>query len=236
MLGNNNVKLANLKMLEFVATKLGDIRNDVVFLGGCTTGLFISDPLVPDVRYTLDVDCIVDVISRNQYYQLEKKLNKQGFKKSITEDVICRWFYDDVILDVMPTDETILGFGNRWYKQAIASSNLYLLAESLEIRVVTAPYFLATKFEAFKTRGKMDFYASHDFEDIVSVLDGRLEIVDEIKNCDSILQEYLINSLREIMLSPSFKGAIPGHFAQYGSIANDRIELLEQKLTSIQSK
>lgn len=236
MLGNNNVKLANLRMLEFVATKLGDIRNDVVFLGGCTTGLFISDPLVPDVRYTLDVDCIVDVISRNQYYQLEKKLNKQGFKKSITEDIICRWFYDDVILDVMPTDETILGFGNRWYKQAIASSNLYLLAESLEIRVVTAPYFLATKFEAFKTRGKMDFYASHDFEDIVSVLDGRLEIVDEIKNCDSILQEYLINSLREIMLSPSFKGAIPGHFAQYGSIANDRIELLEQKLTSIQSK
>ena len=89
----NNVKLANLRMLEFVATKLGDIRNDVVFLGGCTTGLFISDPLVPDVRYTLDVDCIVDVISRNQYYQLEKKLNKQGFKKSITEDVICRWFY-----------------------------------------------------------------------------------------------------------------------------------------------
>jgi len=236
MLGNNNVKLANLRMLEFVATKLGEIRNDVVFLGGCTTGLFISDPLVPDVRYTLDVDCIVDVISRNQYYQLERKLNKQGFKKSITEDVICRWFYDDVILDVMPTDETILGFGNRWYKQAIASSNLYLLAESLEIRVVTAPYFLATKFEAFKTRGKMDFYASHDFEDIVSVLDGRLEIVDEIKKCDSILQEYLINSLREIMLSPSFKGAIPGHFAQYGSIANDRIELLEQKLTSIQSK
>lgn len=236
MLGNNNVKLANLRMLEFVATKLGDIRNDVVFLGGCTTGLFISDPLVPDVRYTLDVDCIVDVISRNQYYQLEKKLNKQGFKKSITEDVICRWFYDDVILDVMPTDETILGFGNRWYKQAIVSSNLYLLAENLEIRIVTAPYFLATKFEAFKTRGKMDFYASHDFEDIVSVLDGRLEIVDEIKNCDSILQEYLINSLREIMLSPSFKGAIPGHFAQYGSIANDRIELLEQKLTSIQSK
>jgi len=236
MLGNNNVKLANLRMLEFVATKLGEIRNDVVFLGGCTTGLFISDPLVPDVRYTIDVDCIVDVISRNQYYQLERKLNKQGFKKSITEDVICRWFYDDVILDVMPTDETILGFGNRWYKQAIASSNLYLLAESLEIRVVTAPYFLATKFEAFKTRGKMDFYASHDFEDIVSVLDGRLEIVDEIKKCDSILQEYLINSLREIMLSPSFKGAIPGHFAQYGSIANDRIELLEQKLTSIQSK
>jgi len=236
MLGNNNVKLANLRMLEFVATKLGNIRNDVVFLGGCTTGLFLSDPLVPDVRYTLDVDCIVDVISRNQYYQLEKKLSKRGFKKSITEDVICRWFYDDVILDVMPTDETILGFGNRWYKQAIAFSNLYPLTDSLEIRVVTAPYFLATKFEAFKTRGKMDFYASHDFEDIVSVLDGRIEIVDEIKSSDLDLQEYLIISLQEVMISPAFKGAIPGHFGQYGSLANDRVELLEQKLTLIQRK
>lgn len=236
MLDNNNVKLANLRMLEFVATKLGDIRNDVVFLGGCTTGLFLSDPNVPDVRYTLDVDCIVDVISLNQYHQLEKKLTQQGFKKSLLEDVICRWFYDDVILDVMPTDEKILGFSNRWYKEAIAASALYPLTDKLEIRVVTAPYFLATKFEAFKTRGKMDFYASHDFEDIVSVLDGCIEIVEEIKKSDANLREYLSDSLKEVMNSPSFKGAIPGHYAQYGSIANDRIELLEQKLTSIQSK
>ena len=150
--------------------------------------------------------------------------------------MICRWFYDDVILDVMPTDEKILGFGNRWYKEAIAASAHYPLTDKLEIRVVTAPYFLATKFEAFKTRGKMDFYASHDFEDIVSVLDGCIEIVEEIKKSDVNLREYLSNSLKEVMNSPSFKGAIPGHFAQYGSVANDRIELLEQKLTSIQSK
>lgn len=80
MLDKNNVKLANLRMLEFVATKLGNIRNDVVFLGGCTTGLFLSDPNVPDVRYTLDVDCIVDVISLNQYHRLEKNLLSKGLK------------------------------------------------------------------------------------------------------------------------------------------------------------
>lgn len=235
MIDNHNVKLANLRMLEFVATKLGDIRNDVVFLGGCTTGLFVSDPNVPDVRYTLDVDCIVDVISLSEYHQLEKKLTRQGFKKSLSEEVICRWFYEEIILDVMPTDEKILGFGNRWYKQAIASSIDYFLNDKLKIRIITAPYFLATKFEAFKTRGKMDFYASHDFEDIVSVLDGRIEIVDEIKSSDATLQQYLINSLREILMLPSFKGAIPGHFAQYGSIANDRVELFEQKLFFIQT-
>lgn len=107
----------------------------------------------------------------------------------MSEDVICRWFYDDVILDMMPTNEKILGFGNRWYKKAIASSIIHSLTDNIEIRMVTAPYFLATKLEAFKTRGKMDFYASHDFEDIVSILDGRLEIVAEICRSEDELKK-----------------------------------------------
>lgn len=111
MKNNKSIMQTNLKMLEFVATKLGEMINDVVFLGGCTTGLFITDPIFPDVRYTLDVDCIVDVVSLHQYHQTEKKLTKLGFKKSLIAEVICRWFYDDAILDVMPTDENILGFG-----------------------------------------------------------------------------------------------------------------------------
>ena len=151
----------------------------------------------------------------------------------MSEEVICRWFYDDVILDVMPTDEKILGFGNRWYKEAIASSIIYSLTDKIDIRIVTAPYFLATKLEAFKTRGKMDFYASHDFEDIVSVLDGRIEIIDEIKNASRELKEYLLQFLFDITDKPSFKGAIPGHFIQYGNLANDRIEIFERKLTAI---
>jgi hypothetical protein len=107
MQSNNSVGQANIRMLEFVAIKLGAVCNDVVFLGGCTTGLFVTDPQFPDVRYTLDVDCIIDVISLKEYHQLEKRLTRQGFKKSLSEEVICRWFYDDVILDVMPTDEKI---------------------------------------------------------------------------------------------------------------------------------
>lgn len=233
MQSNKSVMLANLRMLEFVATKLREIRDDVVFLGGCTTGLFITDPEFPDVRYTLDVDCIVDVISLNQYHQLEKKLTKHGFKKSLTEDVICRWIYDDVILDVMPTDESILGFGNRWYKKAIAASIIHHLTDKIAIKIVTAPFFLATKLEAFMTRGKLDYYVSHDFEDIVSILDGRVEIVEEIHKADSELRDHLINSFTEINNSPAFKGAIPGHFVQYGSYADGRINIVEQKIKDI---
>src|SRR5579862_2435199 len=162
MQSNGPVRLANIKMLQFIATKLGDLRDEVVFLGGCTTALFINDPESPDVRYTFDVDCIVDVISLNEYHRMEKKLKHLGFKQSIAEEVICRWYFDDVILDVMPTDEKILGFSNRWYKEAIQNAHIYSLKEGITIKVVTAPYFLATKLEAFKTRGNMDFYASRD--------------------------------------------------------------------------
>ena len=224
---------SNIKTLELMAIRLGDICKEVVFVGGCTTGLLITDKIVPDVRYTIDVDCIVDVISLSQYHQLEKKLTSQGFKKSLTEDVICRWFYDELILDVMPTDEKILGFGNRWYKEAIAASVEHHLTDNIIIRVITAPYFLATKFEAFKTRGKMNFYASHDFEDIISILDGRAEIVDEILASDENLKNYLLTILHEISENRAFHGAVPGHFVQYGSLADSRIELLEQKLKNI---
>lgn len=233
MQNNQSVISSNIKMLEFTATKLGETCKEVVFLGGCTTGLFITDKAFPDVRYTLDVDCIVDVISLNQYHQLEKKLMMQGFKKSLSEDVVCRWFYDDIILDVMPTDENILGFGNCWYKTAVSSSILYHLTNNITIRIVTAPCFLATKLEAFKTRGRMDFYASHDFEDIISLLDGRIEIVDEIFSSSENLRNYLITTFREINNNRAFHGALPGHFVQYGSLASARIILLEQKLKKI---
>ena len=51
-------------------------------------------------------------------------------------------------LDVMPTDERILGFSNRWYGPAIGAAQT-IRAGRHDIRVVTTPYFLATKLEAF---------------------------------------------------------------------------------------
>lgn len=110
---------ANLRMLEFVARKLGPLNDEVIYLGGCTTALFITDPLSLDVRPTRDVDCIVDIVSLAKYYQFGKKLSNQGFTQPMDESVMCRWLYDDAILDVMPVDENVLKFGNRWYKEAI---------------------------------------------------------------------------------------------------------------------
>jgi hypothetical protein len=230
MLTNNQIKLANLSMLEFVAAKLGNICNEVVFLGGCTTAIFITDLGAPDVRYTLDVDCIVNVISLSQYYELENKLQKQGFKKSIANSILCRWNYNEIILDVMPSEPTILGFGNKWYQSAIQHAVTHAITPQINIRVVTAPYFLATKFEAFKTRGNMDFYASHDFEDILSVLDGRSKITQEMISADTLLKQYLQKSFSEILKIRSFHDALPGHLAPYGDLAENRRKFLLEKI------
>lgn len=202
---------SNLAMLEFVARKLGQLNEEVVFLGGCATALFITDPLSLDVRPTWDVDCIIDVISLGQYHQFESKLTKQGFKKSIQDDVICRWHYDDIILDVMPTDEKILGFGNRWYKEAIIHAVIHQIADDLFIKSVTAPYFLATKIEAFQTRGNNDFLASHDFEDIMTVIDGRIELANEIFAVNTSLKKHLEQIFSEIVINEQFQAALPGH-------------------------
>lgn len=85
---------------------------------------------------------------------------------------------------MMPIDEDVLGFSNKWYPPAIASAELRSIAGS-EIRVVTPVYFVATKLEAFHGRGANDVAMSHDVEDIVTVVDGRPEIVGEIASAAS---------------------------------------------------
>jgi predicted nucleotidyltransferase len=203
MINLGSRSIAQLAMLEYASRKLGDLNNDFIFLGGCAAALFITDPASPDVRSTMDVDCIVDVLSLNDYYKLEKRLKMQGFRKS--EDLICRWHYDDLILDVMPTEEKILGFSNRWYKEAITNFTTHKLTEDIAIRSVTAPYFLGTKLEAFKARGRNDFMNSHDFEDIIAVIDGRIELIEEVKSTSPTLRAYLSEIFSKMLLNDDFQ-------------------------------
>jgi hypothetical protein len=222
-------------MLEFVARKLGPLNDEVVYIGGCSTALFITDPLLLDVRPTKDVDCIVDIISLSEYYKFSKKLEKQGFKQSINESVICRWYYDDVILDVMPTDEKILTFGNRWYKEAIAKPTTHRLADDLIVKSITASYLLATKIEAFNARGNKDFLASHDFEDIINIISGRVEIVEEINLENDEVRNYLKKFFRKIMKEDKFITALPAHINE-GPATEQRLKTVTDRIKKIVEK
>lgn len=201
----------NIAMLEVISNKLGQLTERLVFVGGCTTGLFITDPLLPAVRITRDVDVIAEAGSRIGYHQLEHALRRLGFAPDMRPDApICRWCAGDLILDLMPTDETILGFSNRWYPDALTSAAVSRLPSGKVIRTLTPPHFLATKFEAFHGRGRGDYWLSHDMEDIICVIDGRAEIVDEVVLTNVALNNYLQAQFATLVTDPTFAEAVSG--------------------------
>ena len=150
----------NFLQLARAVEKLTPLLEEIVFVGGCVTGLLITDPAAAPVRPTVDVDAIIEISSYAEFMLTEGRLRNLGFSQSSGESVpICRWFADRVILDLMPTDPAILGISNRWYKPAMQHSQRIRIGEH-DVRVITAPYFLGTKFEAFHARGKGDFALS----------------------------------------------------------------------------
>ena len=129
----------NLEILELAVERLGELADQMVFLGGCATGLLITDTAAPPIRVTRDVDTIVQVASLAEYHQLAVKLREHGFKEDTSDDTpLCRWTADLVILDVMPTDSSILGFGNRWYESAIDHAEWIQLPSARSIRMVSS--------------------------------------------------------------------------------------------------
>jgi hypothetical protein len=105
----------NLVLLESIAAALGPLRERFVFVGGCTTGMLVTDVAAAPVRATRDVDVIVEVLTLADYHALERELEKAGFSHDRSPEApICRWIVGTSLLDVMPTDERVLGFANRW--------------------------------------------------------------------------------------------------------------------------
>ena len=159
------------------------VLDELVFVGGCVTGLLISDKAATGVRPTFDVDVITEATTYTEYAHLSERLRKLGFVEDTGEGALpCRWFNGDTRLDVMPLDEKILGFSNPWYVPAIETAQAFELEKGFYIRVLTAPYFRATKSVAFKDRGHGDYLSSHDLEDVITVVDGRPELLAEFLN------------------------------------------------------
>ena len=201
----------NVRLLLSTVEKLASLLDRIAFVGGCATGLLITDPGAAPVRPTLDVDVIAEVGSYAEYTTLELQLRQLGFQESRAEGApVCRWVSGDLLLDFMPTDPAILGFSNRWYLPALQHATRVSVGD-YQIRLITAPYFLATKLEAFHGRGKNDYRMSHDMEDIVTVIDGRSEIVKEVQAADLPLRQCLSDEFRALLANRDFLEALPGH-------------------------
>jgi hypothetical protein len=223
----------NLEMLRVAVKNLGELADEMVFVGGCTTGLLITDEGAAEVRPTDDVDSIVEVTSYGQYNTFAEKLKKIDFREDTREGApVCRWVKGETVLDVMPLDEKVLGFTNRWYEPAIEAAETREILPGVTVRVIASPYFCATKFEAFEGRGAGDYLASHDLEDIITVIDGRSEIIDEISRAPEDVRDYISGKIAGLVKTRQFIDALPGYLLP-DDASQGRIRILMDRLTEI---
>jgi predicted nucleotidyltransferase len=202
----------NRAALEAVAIVLGSLREELVFVGGQVAELLITDPVAIRIRPTDDVDVLVSAATRMSYHQFGEKLRSRYFREDTRESApLCRWRHGaELVLDVMPLNEGVLGFTNRWYEHAFATAREIELARGLTIRIVTGPAFLATKWVAFDSRGQADHLGSHDVEDIVTVVAGRPELPDEISTEADGLRTWLSERTARFLAHPDAEYAIEG--------------------------
>ncbi|MGH0028814.1 MAG: hypothetical protein ACQGVC_03415 [Myxococcota bacterium] len=214
-----------------VAERLGPLRERVVFLGGAATNLLITDEAAPETGMTPDVDLVIEIGSSADFYALEDELRALGFRND-PDGPVCRWIIDGIPVDVMPTDEGILGFANTWSAAAIEHADEIEIEAGVRVRLVPPVYFLATKLEAFAGRGEGDLRGSKDIEDIVAVLDGRPELVDEVAGAPEDVGRFVAECFASLLSSPPFEEAVAGHLPG-DRISQARATLVLERMKAI---
>jgi hypothetical protein len=222
-------------MLELAAEILGPLIDDVVFVGGATIHLWVTEEAAPPVRATDDVDVICDVTTYGEYNAFAERLRARGLREAMDEPVICRWRNGNsgLAIDVMPTSEEVLGFSNPWYRLGIETAVERELGSGARIRAVAPAVVVATKLAAWRGRGRGDVLKSLDVHDIAVLLDGRPELIDELAAQREELRRYVAVELATLRDEMYFDYVIDSAVAGYGEVAAKRAEIVHERLAAI---
>ena len=191
-------------------------QDDFVFVGGGIVPLLITDPAAPVARPTKDVDVVFQIVSAGMYSALWADLLNAGFQDDLTADKpACALFFQGWRVDVLPTrPNIIIGGGNRWFAHAIEYAEEMELEGEVVLRA-SAPVFIATKLEAWLSRGKTKAggpdYFHQDLEDVIAVIDGRNEIDAEWAHAPIAVLEFVRLLFSDFVSSKDFLNALPGH-------------------------
>jgi hypothetical protein len=190
---------------------LGPIAEELVFVGGRVAELLVTEPGRTRVRPTDDSDAICEVATRTAYFELGERLRTAGFREDQSPGApICRWRHGDEMLDVMPSDGSLLGFRNAWYEHALRGAIRVGISEDVTVRMAPPPVFIATKFAAFNDRGACDWYGSHDIEDIIAVVAARPELLEELHVSDEDVRRYVGGQVRALLESGLAEDVVAG--------------------------
>ena len=202
--------MTSAEQIELLDAALSPFPVDYAFIGGGVLSLLVSDVTAEAVRVTMDIDVLTGTTTRKAWQGLEGPLSEKGFCHDMSEGApVCRWKYGDTTVDILPIHRSVLGWDSKWFAEALAAARPVPVGERMA-RVVTAPYFLALKAEAFESRGRKDMLTSRDFEDILCLLDGRPEIVEEVRAERDDLRRYLSERLAEYLGMPDLESAVEG--------------------------
>ena len=222
-------KTINIGVVAKVAEGLQQYREQVVFVGGAVISLYTDDPAADEIRPTKDIDFTINIVDIGVFHKTIKELETLGFQPDPFGTSICSYSYKKYPVDIIPAEDNAFGSTNRWYK--IGFEDLWKVnAKDQEIYILSAPCFLATKFEAFNSRGK-DYRTSHDIEDIIYIIDNRTTIVDEITKCDERILEFIKSEFQKIIDKDLLGELLMTHI--HPLIIDERIEIVKEKINSI---
>lgn len=197
------------KRLSVFQEVLSKMPYGFAFIGGSALSLLVTRRGVSDIRVSKDVDVIVDAETKIEYSKIEEYVRKLGFKNDTSEDApICRWVYMDMKIDLLPVNEDVFRLPSKWFPEAFDSASANNACKK-GFNVVSAPYFVALKVEAFEERGEKNFLFSQDFEDVICIFHGRNGLVDEIL-LDRKLAPYLSEKFRGYLADPRLREAVEG--------------------------
>lgn len=179
----------NLEVVAQVATALGDLNDQVVYIGGAVISIYATEPGADLPRVTEDIDVCVQVSTFAQMEALREQLASKKIYPDPQGVHIYRYTYKGIAIDFIPLEETAFGPTNSWLKPGFEKAYKTSVA-GVEIAVLPVSLFLATKWEAFNSRGSDPRY-SHDFEDIIYVLDNNEEVVKDLSDATAALKETL---------------------------------------------
>lgn len=213
-----------INRIKEVYNALEELGNKVVFVGGAVLGLYAQREIL-ELRPTEDIDIIIEILNYKEQAALDEKLRQKGFTHDQESGIACRYKIKEITVDIMPTVDRSFGFDSSWYKSGFRQAISYKIDDAHVIRILPAPYYLATKFEAFHDRGEGDGRTSKDFEDIVFLLENRSTIWNEIMTSDNDLKDFLVQELNQLLSEQQITEWIFSHASrasgeEYGNILN----------------
>ncbi|MFN2424475.1 MAG: nucleotidyl transferase AbiEii/AbiGii toxin family protein [Cryomorphaceae bacterium] len=202
-------QMINLNAVEKVALALEELNDRVIYVGGAVVSLYVNDEGAEQPRPTKDIDISVQISTYSQMEVLREKLAAKKIYPAPFAKVLYRYSYEDILIDFIPFEETPLGPTNSWLKPGFKKAYPIKIGNT-EIKILPVSLFLATKWEAFKSRGN-DPRTSHDFEDIIYIIDNNIEVVQDIKEAEEDVQIFLKEMSVEILNHSSRNEIIECH-------------------------